>query len=126
MQISKALRRDLSAVCAVLLLACQGIGTGYARPAGAADLEVVAQTWCHDVNHQITGEKFRDTCQANCETQHVATALSGAHVYAIADLPSVAVVSHATAAADASPPPDPPLLRVEPPPHALLHCCQRQ
>jgi len=126
MQLPKVLRRYLAAMTALLFLACQGMAAVYARPAGAAVPDTAAaREPCHDISQQITSDKFTSTCRANCDTQHISSTPPGAFVYAAADLPAITALNRIVVVVDAPLPADPPLLRIEPPPHTILHCCLR-
>ena len=109
----------------MLFLACQGTAVVYARavdsqPSGAA------QGSCHDPGQQDSKTTGNSDCQANCQSQHNSSSQSFTNIYAVTDLPAITVrIDRIVAVADSALSAEPPLLRVEPPPLAILHCCLR-
>jgi len=127
MHLSKALRRTVAGIVAVLFLACQGMAIVYARSLDAARSGAeAAQVSCHDAGLQTDSNTPKSTCQANCDSQHASSTPSGAYVHAAADLPAITTHTNRIAAvAGSAPYAEPPLLRVESPPFRTLHCCLR-
>jgi len=127
MHLSKALRRTVAGSVAVLFLACQGTAIVYARSLDAARSGAeTAQVSCHDAGLQTDSNTPKSTCQANCDSQHASSTPSGAHFYAAADLPAITThTNRITAVADSAPHAEPPLLRADPPPLRIVHCCLR-
>jgi len=127
MHLSKALRRTVAGIVAVLFLACQGMAIVYARSVDATRSGAeAAQVSCHDAGLQTDSNTPKSTCQANCDSQHASSTPSGAGVYAAADLPAITTRTDRIASvADSAPFAEPLLLRVESPPFRILHCCLR-
>ena len=127
MHLSKALRRTVAGIVAVLFLACQGMAIVYARSLDATGSGVeAAQESCHNIGRQPGSNTSKSTCQANCDAQHASSTPSGAYVHAAADLPAITTHTNRIAAvAGSAPYAEPPLLRVESPPFRTLHCCLR-
>jgi hypothetical protein len=127
MNLSRSLRRLVAGTVAVLFLACQGTMVAYGRVADASGSTAgVAQGSCHDPGQQSGGTTYNYTCQANCQSQITSTSPSGATVFAAGDLPAITVrFDPIDIVARSTSPADPPLLRVESPPLAILHCCLR-
>jgi hypothetical protein len=108
---------------AVLFMACQGTAAVYASSIGIAG-SGAAQGSCHDPGQPAGKIANNNACQANCQSQLTS---SGASVFAATDLPAITtrIDRSIIAVADSVLLPEPPLLRVEPPPLAILHCCLR-
>ena len=126
MHLSKTLRRLVAGTVAVLFLACQGTMIAYARSIDAPGPSAGAvQGSCHDPGQQTGDTTYKNTCQANCQSQLTSSSPSSANVFAAANLPAVtARIDRIVVVADSAPPADP-LLWVEFPPLAVLHCCLR-
>ena len=119
MLLSRSLRRLVAGAVAVLFLACQGMAVvraaTLALPQSSAG---AAQASCHSTGNS--------DCQANCQSQHNSSSQSFTNIYAVTDLPAITVrIDRIVAVADSALSAEPPLLRVEPPPLAILHCCLR-
>ena len=127
MHLSKALRRTVAGIVAVLFLACQGMATVYGRSLDTTGSGAeAAQESCHDIGRQPGSSTSKNTCQANCDSQHASSTPSGAYVHAAADLPAITTHTNRIAAvAGSAPYAEPPLLRIESPPLLILHCCLR-
>ena len=112
---------------AVLFLACQGMAIVSARPLTAAGSGAEgAQESCHEIGRKSDNNTRKNTCQANCDSQHISSTLFGANAYAAADHPAITTRTDRIATiADSGSYAEPPLLRVEPPPIRTLHCCLR-
>lgn len=124
MILSSSLRRFVAGTVAVLFLACQGMPGVHA---GARDSQQAgtAQGSCHDSGQQFDKPPVQSDCQVNCASQITSTQ-SGATVFDSSDLSVVALRSHLfVAIAKQTSRIESPLLRVEPPPLAILHCCLR-
>jgi|SRR5688500_17044165 hypothetical protein len=77
---------------------------------------------CHGAGEQ-TGTSPEGT-SGSCH--HLSPAPTGFHVVAMADLPAVTIHTDLIAAVAAPAMAyEPPLMRVEPPPHSIVHCCLR-
>ena len=124
---SKSARRFVAGAVAVFFLACQGAAIVYAHSAGAPESDVGAgQGSCHGAGWGADKNTNNSVYQAQCHFQHTSSSASGANVFAAADLPAITVrIDRLVAVADSVLLPEPPLLRVEPPPLAILHCCLR-
>ena len=111
----------------MLFLACQGMAIVYARSLETARSGAeAAQESCHDVGRQSDSNTQKNTCQANCDSQLISSTPPGASVHAAADLPAITTRTNRIAiVADSAPPAEPPLLRAEPPPLRIVHCCLR-
>ena len=125
MRLSRALRRFVASTVAILFLACQGMAVTYASvPAAAQPGTAAAPGPCHDSGQQ--SDAANGKCPAQCLSQNNSSAQSGVSIFAATDLPAITVsTDRIVAVADSAPPPEPPLLHVEPPPLRTLHCCLR-
>ena len=99
----------------------------YAHSSGAPRSgAAAAQGSCHAVGQDADKDTDNNVYQAQCQYQHAPSSASGAQVFAVADLPAItARTDRIVAVADSELLPEPPLLRVEPPPLVILHCCLR-
>ena len=115
----------MASAAAVLFLACQGAGVVYAHSTGAPG-SGAAQGSCHDPGQQTGKAANTNACQANCQSQLTSSGSSVPGVLDAADLPAIPTrVDRIVAVADSVLLPEPPLLWVESPPLAILHCCLR-
>ena len=123
MVLSRSLRRFVAGIVAVLFMACQGTMIAYARSIDAPGSSAGAvQGPCHDAGQQTGDTTYENTCQANCQSQLTSSTPFSANVFAAADLPAVtAPIDRTVVVADSVPPADP-LLWVEPPRLAIIHC----
>jgi hypothetical protein len=124
---SKSARRFVAGTAAVFFLACQGMAIVYAHSNGAPGSSAgVAQGSCHGTGLDADTNTDSSFYQAPCQFQHTSSSASSANIFAAADLPAItARVDRIVAVADSVLLPEPPLLRVKPPPLAILHCCLR-
>jgi hypothetical protein len=126
---SRSTRRFVAGAAAVLFLACHGTAIVYAHSNGAPGSSAgVAQGSCHGAGRDADKNTDNSVYQAQCQFQHTSSSspASGANIFAAADLPAItARVDRIVAVADSVLLPEPPLLRVEPPPLTILHCCLR-
>lgn len=126
-RLSTSAKRFVAAGAAVLFLACQGMtvarGSSMALPQSSA---AAMQHSCHDAGWNA-GENKDDTGnQGRCQSQNASSNLSKANIFAATDLPAITIRFDRTmTAAESAPQAMPPLARIEPPPHSLLHCCLR-
>lgn len=130
MILSRSRRRFVAILAAALFLACQGMAVVYAHSNGAPGSSAGAtQVSCHDAGRNADKSSDNSVYQAQCHFQHhtsSSSSASSANIFAAADLPAItARVDRIVAVADSVLLPEPPLLRVEPPPLAILHCCLR-
>jgi len=127
MILSRSLRRLVAMLAAALFLACQGMAVVYAHSNGVPGSSAGAmQGSCHGAGQDADQNTDNSAYQAQCQFQHTSSSASGANVFAAADLPAITAHSdRIVVVADLVPLPEPPLLRVEPPPLAILHCCLR-
>ena len=125
MHLSKALRRLVASVVAVLFLACQGMAAVYASlPLGAPQPgSATAQESCHDLGRQSGANDNARLTQ--CQSQY-ASSQPIAQFFSTDDLLATAiVVAPPVAVADTAVAPDLPPLGIEPPPLRILNCCLR-
>ena len=127
MILSRSLRRFVAMLAATLFLACQGMAVVYAHSNGAPGSSAgAAQGSCHGASQDADKNTDNSVYQAQCQFQHTSSSASGANIFAAADLPAITIrVDRIVAVADSVLLPEPPLLRVKPPPLAILHCCLR-
>jgi hypothetical protein len=125
MILSRSLRRFVTMLAAALFLACQGMAVVYGHSNGAPGSSAgAAQGSCHGAGRDADENTDNSVYQAQCQYQH--TSASGANIFAAADLPAItARVDRIVAVADSVLLAESPLLRVEPPPLAILHYCLR-
>jgi hypothetical protein len=114
-------------LAAMLFLACQGMAVVYGHSIGAPGSSAgVAQGSCHGADRDADENTDNSVYQAQCQFQHTSSSASGVNIFAAADLPAITVrIDRIVAIADSVLLPEPPLLRVKPPPLAILHCCLR-
>lgn len=125
---SKSARRFVAATVSALFLACQGMAVVYAHSNGAPGSSAgTAQGSCHGAGRDADKNRANSVYQAQCHFQHhTSSPASGANIFAAGDLPAItARVDRIVAVADSVLPAESPLLRVEPPPLAILYCCLR-
>lgn len=117
----------MAAAAAVLFLACHGTAIVHAHSNIAAGSSAgSAQGSCHDAGRDADNNTDNSVYQAQCQYQHTSSSASGATLFTAADLPAITVrIDRIVAVADSVFLPEPPLLRVESPPLAILHCCLR-
>ena len=121
---SRSVRRFVAGAAAVFFLACQGTAIVYAHSSGAPE-SGAAQGSCHDPAPQTGDTTYKNTCQANCQSQLTSSSPFVANISTAADLPAIAARIDRIVVVVDSPRPADPLLWVEPPPLAILHCCLR-
>lgn len=126
MVLSRSLRRMVAFAAASLFMACQGTMVAYARSIDAPGSSAGAvQGSCHNPSKQAGDTTYKNTCQADCRLQLNSSSPPGAGIPAAAVLPAIAPrIDRSTAVAQSAPPADP-LLRIESPPLAIVHCCLR-
>jgi len=124
---SKIARRIVAGSAAVFFLACHGMAVVYAHSNGAPGSSAGAtQGSCHSAGRDADQNTDNSAYQAQCQFQHTSSSTSGANVFATADLPAITVrIDRIVTVADSVRPIASHLLRVEPPPLAILHCCLR-
>jgi hypothetical protein len=89
---------------------------------GAQQVDAAAMQPCHGSGDQSGSSS--DSTHGSC--QYVSpTPDSGTSVIAAADLPAITIRFDVVAAQKPLKSVEPTLLRIEPPPHSLLHCCLR-
>ena len=111
----------------MFFLACQGMAVVYAHSNSAPGSGAGAvQGSCHGAGQDIDRNTDNSAYQAQCQFQHTSSSASGANIFAAADLPAItARIDRIVTVADSVRPAESHLLRVEPPPLAILHCCLR-
>ena len=125
MRVSKAFRRFVACTAAVLFLACHSAGIVYAATSSVAQ-PGAAQESCHHPGQQTGVDAGQDIHHTSCQYQNASSALSGAGVFAATGLPAITIrMAPVAAIAGSNLPAASPLLRIEPPPLAILHCCLR-
>jgi hypothetical protein len=115
-------KRVAAVITGMALLLCQGAALAQACfvvPSGSD--RIVAQQPCHTAGEQPSS----NTHVASGSCQDSSPALSGFQFFAAADLPVVTTPVEPIVVVADSVRPGEPLLRVEPPPLAILHCCFR-
>ena len=123
--LSKSARRFVACAAAVLFLACQGAGVVYAHSNGAPG-SGAAQGSCHDPGEQTGNAANTNACQANCQSQLTSSGPSALGVLDAADLAAITTrVDRIVTVVDSVRLAESHLLRVKPPPLAILHCCLR-
>jgi hypothetical protein len=129
MILSRSLRRFVALFAAALFLACQGMAVVYAHSGSAPGSSAGAvQGSCHGAGQDADQNTDNSVYQAQCQFQHTSSSspASGANIFAAAGLPAITTrIDRIVAVADSVLLPEPPLLRVESPPLAILHCCLR-
>ena len=125
MRLSKTLRRLVACAGAVLFLGCHSVGIVYATASSVAQ-PGAAQESCHHPGQQTDAAAGQDIQHTSCQYQNASSSPSGAGVFAATGLPAITVRMAPVTANDGSKfPAASPLLRIEPPPLAILHCCLR-
>lgn len=123
----RSLRRFVASVVAMLFLVCQAAGVAHARAADTPPPDgIAAQGSCHDPAQQPGTPSGKSDCQVNCESQLTSSSPSSPTVLAATDLPAVLIhVDSIVAISHRASSFEPPLLRTESPPLAILYCCLR-
>lgn len=122
MILSRSLRRLVASLVAVAFMGCQGVALAHARSLDTAGSGASKATGsCHD-----TGRKSGHGANGNaCQSLNTSSSPAGATVYAVTDLPGITTRVELFARVASPVQPDEPLLDIEPPPLAILHCCLR-
>jgi hypothetical protein len=123
----RSLRRFVASIVVMLFLACQAAGTVHARSAEVPQPDgVAAQGSCHDLGQRPDTSSGKSDCQVNCESQLTPSSPSSPMVLAATDLPAILIHARSIVAiSERASSFEPPLLRAEPPPLAILYCCLR-
>jgi hypothetical protein len=120
MHISRARRRWLAVVVALLLIACQGVGAAGARLAAALQADIAVAP-CHSPTGKADSH---DALEVYCRCDPASSTAHGFTVPSAADLP-VMLVASAWRQVGAGPS-EPRALSaseyIEPPPLPILHC----
>jgi hypothetical protein len=116
-------KRLLATIAAVVMLLCQTMSFANACASGVPQAEAAAAPPCHDSTGQAEsgGSSSTSTC---CDSVSP-TADSLISVIAATDLPAITIRFHPVSQKPSPRYLVPALLRIEPPPHSLLHCCLR-
>jgi hypothetical protein len=124
---SRLARRIVAGSAAVFFLACQGMAVVYAHSNGAPGSSAgAAQGSCHNAGRDADQNSDKSAYQAQCQFQHTSSSASGANIFAAADLPAIpARIDRIVTVVDSVRLAESHLLRVKPPPLAILHCCLR-
>ena len=124
MRLTAALRKRITIfTAAVALLVCQSAALAqWCVPPPGASGSVAAQLPCHAAG--TDSDPTGDGAPAVCAEASLAEQ-AGFLVYDPADLPAVSVAAPDPDTTHLRPAPEPPLLRTEPPPHHIVHCCLR-
>lgn len=124
MMLTPALRKRITILtAAVALLVCQSAAFAQwcVAPPGASG-SVAAQLPCHAAGTE--SDPAGDGTPAACAEALLAEQ-AGFLVYDLADLPAMIVAAPDPENIHLRPAPEPPLLRTEPPPLRIVHCCLR-
>lgn len=123
MHLTRSHRRLVANFAAVLLLACQSAALAHACCVPHLQPAATEQAPCHDAAQDAAGAGG-ETVEGRC--QKASASPSGLTILAADQLPAI-TLHHDRVAAVAAPAvrAGTPLLRVEPPPIAILHCCLR-
>ncbi len=120
--LSRSARRSVACITGVLFFLCQSAAIAQACLTMTPQPDATAvQQPCHAGGGQT--DSTADGSQAGC--QYVSPALSGFDIFATTDLPAITISIDETVHTASAVSFEPPLLRVEPPPHSILHCCLR-
>ena len=129
MMLSKAAKRVVAGIAAVVVLLCQSTalaGAGACVSGAANSATGAAQTPCHEPGGNNTQGSADDTHPAQCLSQATTSTPALPDIPLLAGMP--ALVLHATAFRIAEiglPVSDLPPSLGEPPPLTILHCCWR-
>jgi len=126
MTLSKAARRILASIVAVMVLLCQSTALVHACAGAAQPAAAVAHPPCHDSGGNDAQGPAHDGHQTPCLSQATSSSPALPDIPLLAGLPAL-VVHAATPGIGAYglPVAEPPPLRGEPPPLTILHCCLR-
>ena len=123
MRLSRPAKRCLATLAAVVMVLCQTISLAHACAAGVSQAGDAVAMLCHDSGGEAESGKS-GTAGHSC--QYVsATADSKQYVMAATDLPVIVIRFDAGTPQQLPNYMVPALLRIEPPPHSILHCCLR-
>lgn len=123
MLMSRLSKRVVAAVAGIALLLCQSVAMARACVAMPTPTQAAAaEQPCHgDAGQADSNSQFGG--QSRCS--FASSAAPDLPVFSTASLPVVIARAYTVADAISGSLFDPPLLRVEPPPHSILHCCLR-
>ena len=114
-------RQTIAAIAGVALLLCQGMALAQACVMGSPAMDLgAASSPCHG-----EGDQQPSSSKGMPECQTASAAVADVPVFPISDFPALTVRAGQALAAVPVGALAFPLLRVEPPPHSLLHCCLR-
>ena len=121
MFLTRARRQAVAAIAGVALLLCQGMALAQAclTKLPAMDMSA-ASAPCHGGGDQ---QPSPSTSMPECQT--ASAAVPDVPIFPITDLPALTVRYGEIQASVPAAALEFPLLRVEPPPHSILHCCLR-
>ena len=127
MTLSKAARRTLAGITAVVVLLCQSTALAHASAGSAVQpAAAMAHVPCHDAGGNESQGPAPDACQAQCLTQATSSSPALPDIPPLAGLPALVIRTAATGIVQTGlPVSEPPPLRGDPPPLTILHCCLR-
>lgn len=127
MTLSKAARRTIAGLTAVVLLLCQSIALAHACAASTAQpAAVAAHPPCHDAGENDAQGPAGNAHSPQCLSQATSSSPALPDVPLIAGLPALVMRASALQIAETRlPVSEPPPQRGEPPPLSILHCCLR-
>jgi hypothetical protein len=125
MTLSKAARRAVVGITAVMTLLCQGTALAHGCAVSAAQpAAVMAHSPCHDAGGSDSQDPARDAHP--CLSEAAASSPALPDIPLLTGLPPLVVHAAAIRIAETTLPVfGPPPLRGEPPPLTILHCCLR-
>jgi hypothetical protein len=123
MLMSRLNKRVVAAIAGIAFLLCQTVAMAQAcLTMSAPEQASASQKPCHGEGEQA---ESNSQCGGQGSCQFASPTAPELPVFSPADLPVVVARAYAAAVAVPDSLFDSPLLRVEPPPHSILHCCLR-
>ena len=127
MTLSKAARRIVAGITAVVVLLCQSTALAQACAGSSAQpAAAMAQPPCHDEGGNDARGPAHDAHPSQCLSQATSSSPALPDIPLLAGLPALVMISTALRIGETGlPVSEPPPLRGEPPPLTILHCCLR-
>lgn len=127
MTLSKAARRTLAGITAVVVMLCQTTALAHAYAGNVVQsAPVMAHAPCHDAGANDVRGPARDAHPAQCLSQAASSSLALPDIPLLAGLPALVVRAAALRIGETGlPVSELPPVRGEPPPLIILYCCLR-
>jgi len=127
MTLSKAARRVVAGITAIVVLLCQGTALVHASAGSATQpAAAIVHSPCHDAGGNNAQGPAPDAYQSQCLTEATSSSPALPDIPPLAGLPALVIRAAADGIGQTGlPVSEPPPLRGKPPPLIILHCCLR-